>query len=92
MQNSQENTCARVSYLIKMQASACNFIKNEILTQVFSCEFGEISKITFFTEHIRVTASVVFIYWPKQILYQIHLQFLCSSIPKLRALMIISII
>ena len=31
-QNSQENTCARVSFLIKLQA----------LTQVFSCEFCEI--------------------------------------------------
>ena len=27
------------------------------LAQVFSCEFCEISKNTFFTEHIRVTAS-----------------------------------
>ena len=24
--NSQENTCARVSFLIKLQAKACNFI------------------------------------------------------------------
>ena len=27
-QNSQENTCARVSFLTKLQALACNFIKN----------------------------------------------------------------
>ena len=27
---------------------ACNFIKNEALAQVFSCEFCEISKNTFF--------------------------------------------
>ena len=40
-QNSQENTCARASFLIK------NFIKEEALTQVFSCEFCEISKNTF---------------------------------------------
>ena len=26
-QNSQGNTCARVSFLIKLQAEACNFIK-----------------------------------------------------------------
>ena len=25
LQNSQENTCARVSFLIKLQADACNF-------------------------------------------------------------------
>ena len=36
-QNSQENTCARVSFLIKVQASACSFIKKETLAQVFSC-------------------------------------------------------
>ena len=44
-QNSQENTGVRVSFLIK--AWACNFIKKETLTQVFSCEFCEISKNTF---------------------------------------------
>ena len=30
-QNSQENTCVRVSFLIKLQAAACNFIKKETL-------------------------------------------------------------
>ena len=35
----------------------CNFIKKETLAQVFSCEFCEISKDTFFTEHLRATAS-----------------------------------
>ena len=30
------NTCARVSFLIKLQASAFNFIKKETLAQVFS--------------------------------------------------------
>ena len=43
-QNSQENTCARVSFLIKLQASACNLIKKETLAQVFSCEFCKIFK------------------------------------------------
>ena len=38
-QNSQQNT-------------ACNFIKIEILAQVFSCEFCEISKSIIFTEHV----------------------------------------
>ena len=46
-QNSQKHTCARVSFLIKLQAS-CNFIKKETLAQVFSCEFCEICKNTFF--------------------------------------------
>ena len=30
----------------------CNFIKKETLVQVFSCEFWEIAKNTFFTEHL----------------------------------------
>ena len=34
-------------------ASACNFIEKETLAQVFSCEFCEISKNTFFREHLR---------------------------------------
>ena len=53
LQNLQENTCVTVSFLIKLQA----FIKKETLAQVFSCEFCEISKSTFFTEHIWATAS-----------------------------------
>ena len=38
-------------------AEACNFIKKETLAQVFSCEFCEIYKNTFFTEHLRAIAS-----------------------------------
>ena len=56
LQNSQEDTSARVSFLINLQAPACNFIKKETLAQVFSCEFCETSKNTFFTEHLRATA------------------------------------
>ena len=41
-QNSQETTCARVYFLIKLLA-ACNFIKRKTLAQVFCCEFCEIS-------------------------------------------------
>ena len=33
-------------------------LKKQTLVQVFSCEFCEISKNTFFTEHLRMTASV----------------------------------
>ena len=33
----QENACVGVSFLIILQASACNFVKKEALTQVFSC-------------------------------------------------------
>ena len=47
-QISQENTCARVSF----------FIKIKTLTQVFSCEFCEISNKTFFTEHLLAAVSL----------------------------------
>ena len=47
LQSSQENTCARVSFLIKWQAEACNFIKKEALGQVFPFEFCKISKNAF---------------------------------------------
>ena len=46
-QNSQENSCPRVSFLIKLQASACKFINKDTLTQVFFCEICEISQNTF---------------------------------------------
>ena len=57
-QNSQENTCARVSFLKSCRPEPCNFIKNETLAQVFSCEFCEISKNTFFHRTPLVAASV----------------------------------
>ena len=41
---------------IQENTQACNFIKKETLAQVFSCEFCEISKNNFFTEHLRTTA------------------------------------
>ena len=36
-QNSKKNSCAKVSFLIKLQAEASNFIKKETLAQAFSC-------------------------------------------------------
>ena len=57
-QNSQENTCLWVYFLIKLEALACNFIKKEALAQVFPCEFCEISKNTFFNKTALVAASV----------------------------------
>ena len=54
-QTSQENACVRAPFLIKLQA--CNFIKKKKLAQVFSCEFCEIFKNSFFTELLWVTSS-----------------------------------
>ena len=62
LQNSQKNSCATVSILIKLQAETCDFIKKEALAQVFSWEFCKISKNTFFVEHLRAAASVTHIY------------------------------
>ena len=42
----------------KVAGTACNFTKKEILAQVFSSEFCEISKNTLFNEHLQTTASV----------------------------------
>ena len=56
-QNSQENTCARVYFLMKLQTQACKFIEKEALAQLLSCEFCEIFNNILFTEHLRTTAS-----------------------------------
>ena len=61
-QNSQENICVSmelvsVSFLMKLLALTCNFIKNEGLAHVFSCEFYQISKNIFLKEHLWATAS-----------------------------------
>ena len=56
-QNLQENTCARDYVLIKLQVEAYNFIKKETVAQVFSREFCEISKNTFFHRTPPVSAS-----------------------------------
>ena len=56
--------------LIKLQPEACDFIKQDILTQVFSCEFCEISKNTFFAEHLLATVSILTILtWKKNLLF-----------------------
>ena len=57
LQNSQENTCVRVSFLTKFQTEACNFILKKTLAQVFSCEICEISKNSFFLITPLVAAS-----------------------------------
>ena len=56
--NLQENTCARVSFLIKFQLEACNFIKKDTPALVFSDEFCGNSVNTFVTEHLRTAASI----------------------------------
>ena len=63
-QNSQKNACARVSFLIKLQAMpGVSFLRKlqaglqlylkKTLALVFSCEFSEIYKKTPSYEHLR---------------------------------------
>ena len=51
-----EYTGKHLCQRLKLQAKDC---KKETLVQVFSCEFWEIFKNTFFTEHLRKTASAI---------------------------------
>ena len=48
-----------VSFLIKLEAWDCNFIKKEALAKVISCEFFKISKNTFSYQTPPVSASVI---------------------------------
>ena len=54
-QNSQEGLIFNTVAGLRPETS--NFIKKETLAQVFSCEFCEMSKNTFLTEHHWTTAS-----------------------------------
>ena len=75
-QNSQENNCARVSFLIQLQA----WETVGTLAQVFFCEFCEISKNTFFDRTLLVAASVfwenrskyVILGWEETLIFRIH--------------------
>ena len=58
-QNSQKNTCVRVSFLVKFKPEACSFIEKETLAQVFSCEFCKISKNTLFYRTPAAAASTL---------------------------------
>ena len=51
-QNSQENTCARVSLLIKLQAKVSNFFKKETLAKVFPVNFVKFRRTSFLAEHL----------------------------------------
>ena len=57
--NSQESTCARVSFLInEVAALRPAILLKKTLAQVFSCEFCEVYKTTFFHRTLVVAASV----------------------------------
>ena len=60
LQDVFKTSSRRLARWLQDRPQACNFIKKETLAQVFSSEFHEISKNTFFTEHLWTTASVFF--------------------------------
>ena len=52
-QNSQENTYARVSFLIKLQASESALLKKRLWHRCFPVNFAKFLRATFFTEQLR---------------------------------------
>ena len=61
-----------VSYkkgVLKIFAEACSFFKKDTPTQIFSCEFREIFKSTFFTEHLQTTSFGFNIYVAKYVIF-----------------------
>ena len=51
-QNSQENTCPRVSFLLKLQAPPATLLKKRIWSRCFPVNFAKFLRTTFFIEHI----------------------------------------
>ena len=53
-QNSQENTCVGVSFLIKVQARGLQFIKKTIIQHMrFSANFAKLLGTPFFMKNLR---------------------------------------
>ena len=69
LKNFAKLTGAEVSFLIKVQARPCNFIKNETLAQVFSCKSCKISKTPFSQNTPALLLLCDFCYWAQ---YQTH--------------------
>ena len=51
-QNSHENNCSRVSFLIQLQAPA-TLLKERLWCRCFSVNFAKFLRTPFFTEHLR---------------------------------------
>ena len=68
-QNSQENTCARVSVSIKLQAERPATLLKKKLAQVFSCEFCKIPKNTFSYKTPPVAASDIHLFFKSKLMH-----------------------
>ena len=53
LQYSQENTCVRVSFLIKLQPAPAALLKKRLWQRRFSVNFAKFLRTPFFTEHLR---------------------------------------
>ena len=51
-QNSQENTCARVSFLIKLQAAPATLLKKRLWHRCFPVSSAKFLRTPFFIEHL----------------------------------------
>ena len=51
-QNSQENTCVRVSFLIKLQAPPATLLKKRLWHRCFPVNFAKFLRTPFFTEYL----------------------------------------
>ena len=58
LQNSQKNSCARVSLLIKLQTKVGNFIQKETLAQVFHVNFAKLQRTPFLTDLMAASSSL----------------------------------
>ena len=52
LQNSQESTCARVSFLIKLQALPASLLKKRLWRRCFPLNFAKFLRTSFFREHL----------------------------------------
>ena len=51
-QNSQENTCVRVSFLIKLQATPATLLKKRLWQRCFPVNFAKFLRTPFLKEHL----------------------------------------
>ena len=85
-QNSQENICARVSFLIKLQVWGLFFIKKEALAQCFPVNCVKILRTLFFTGHhwwllLEVTHLCLTLSWQRPCSYRNqYIDLLCKPI------------
>ena len=59
LQEAATTACSIIKVVLRnfVKFTGKHLCQSQTLAQVFSCEFCEISKNTFFTEHLRTTAS-----------------------------------